>query len=525
MAKRGFLAGVTVLASAVALAAAGAPARAQTGTELLRASLNSDIRSTQPGGNRDFNTDVVLIHVVEGLVALNENAEPVPMLAESVDLSPDRLTYTFHLRSGVGFHNGQPLTSAEVLWSLKRYLLPATQWRCLPDVDGTSGIAKVVAVEAPDARTVTIRVEKPAALLLSTLARPDCGGTAILHPSSVGPDGSWIGPVGTGPYRLGEWRRGQYVELERFDGYAIRPGGTDGLAGGKRAEARRVRFLFIPDSSAAKAALLAGNIDVMSDIPAAELSELRARPEVSVLGVPTMGLTGFLFQTRDPLLKDERIRRAIALSLDAPEIVAGIVDRDAPPNPSPLPIASPFHSEAQSKRPPRDLTEAKRLLAQAGYRGQTIRMLTNRRYPNVYDASLAAQAMVAEAGIKMELDVLDWATTIDRYSRGDYQAMAFIYSSRLEPSLSYEMVSGPKDTQPRKVWEDAEALALIQKSMETTDKVARQAIFDDLFRLFMRQVPMVVLFNQVDYVAARKNIRGVKPWASAQLRLWNVSRD
>ena len=114
-----------ILLAGLAAAVLGAlPALAQ---EPLRALINSDIRSTQPGCNRDFNTDSVVLHMVEGLVALNERAAPVPMLAEKVDLSLDGRTYTFTLRSGVHFHNGAPFTSAEVLWSLRRYMDPAMQ--------------------------------------------------------------------------------------------------------------------------------------------------------------------------------------------------------------------------------------------------------------------------------------------------------------------------------------------------------------------------------------------------------------
>lgn len=517
------IAGALLLLPALLLpAAAQEPGR---GDYTLRVSQNSDIRSTQPGGNRDFNTDVVILHVVEGLVALDERIAVAPMLAERVDLSEDRRTYTFALRDGVTFHNGAPLTSAEVLWSLRRYMDPATGWRCLPDLNGSTGVARIADVAAPDPRTVTVTLAEPSALFLSILARPDCGGTGILHPSSIGPDGAWIRPVGTGPYTIGEWRRGQYVELERFDAYAPRGGARDGFAGAKAAYARRIRFVTIPDSSAAKAALMAGNIDVMADVPTPELADLRRRTDLQVASAPTMGMTALLMQTRDPLLRDPRIRRAVALSLDVPEIVGAVVGDGAPPNPSPIPGASAFHSPAQSVRPARDPAAVRKLLAEAGYRGQTIRMVTNRRYPNVYDAAVAAQAMAAEAGITIELEVLDWATQLDRYTRGDYQMMSFIYSPRLEPSLSYEMITGPKDSQPRKVWEDPRALDLLQRSTRETDPAARQAVFEQLFALFMEQVPAIVLFNQPDYAASGRRVRGVQPWASGHTRLWGVWRE
>lgn len=514
----------SVLLAAAAVAGLASAADAQRGDYMIRASLNSDIRSTQPGGNRDSNTDAVTQHMVEGLVAFLENTAVAPLLAERVALSEDRRTYTFTLRQGVTFHNGAPLTSAEALWSLRWYLTPATQWRCLPDLDGR-GIAKVVAMEAPDPRTVTITLERPTALFLPTLARPDCGGTAILHPSSLNADGAWRAPVGTGPYRLGEWRRGQYVELERFDAYASLPGPRDGFTGGKAAHAARVRFVVIPDASAAKAALISGAIDVMGDVAGSEAADLRARPGIVVRASPGMGLTGFLIQTRDPLLRDVRIRQALALSIDAEAIVSATMGEDTVQNPSPVPSASPFHSAAQSQRAPRDVAAARRLLAEAGYRGQPIRMITNRRYPNVYDAAVAAQSMALEAGLRIELEVLDWATQLDRYTRGDYQTMSFLYSARLDPSLSYEMLSGPKDMQPRKVWDDPEGLALIERSMQVTDEAARQAIFDDLFRRFTANVPAIVLYNQPDFLAWRQNIQGAAPWPSGHTRLWSVSRN
>jgi peptide/nickel transport system substrate-binding protein len=206
---------VSIIATSLGLGLAS-PALAAGDT--LRLRLNSDIRSLDPGTNRDGNTDIVQTHLFEGLVGFREDASVGPMLAEKIDVSEDGKTYTFTLRDGVKFSNGEPLTSEDVLFAWKRYTDPATGWRCLNEVDGR-GAVKVTNVEAKDGKTVVFTLEKPSALFLATLARPDCGGTGIFHKSSLGPDGKWKEPVTTAPFKLGEWKRGQYVELLRNENY------------------------------------------------------------------------------------------------------------------------------------------------------------------------------------------------------------------------------------------------------------------------------------------------------------------
>lgn len=185
-----------------ALAAALIAAGSAQATTLVVAEP-ADIRSTNPGVNRDNTTDGVVLNMVEGLVGYRENGTVGPLLADSVNVSDDGLTYTFKLRPGVKFHNGQPLTSADVLWSWKRYMDPATDWRCRSDFDGRNDI-NVTDVSAPDDHTVVMKINYPSAIFLDSLARTDCGMTAILHKDSVKADGSWDKPIGTGPFKLGE---------------------------------------------------------------------------------------------------------------------------------------------------------------------------------------------------------------------------------------------------------------------------------------------------------------------------------
>ncbi len=509
------------LAAAALVAATATVAAAPAAAEMITVATNADIRSTNPGVNRDDNTDAVILHIVEGLVAYREDGTVGPLLAERVETAEEGRAYTFHLRRGVKFHNGAEMSSADVLWSWNRLMDPKTDWRCRNEFDGR-GMFKVEAVEAPDAATVVMRIDRPSALFLATLARTDCGMTAVIHKDSVNADGSWARPVGTGPYKLGDWRRGQQVILDRFDDYASLPGPRDGYTGGKRPLVEQVKFLVVPDPSTVKAALLSGAVDA-ADVPDADIDELKTNPAVTLKSAPTPVMHGILIQTQDPVLADPRVRQAIAAALDTAEIVAAVSNGLGRPNQSIVSTASAYHGAVQRETVRHDPARARRLLAEAGYKGQPIKLIANKR-PVVpsFAVAVIAQAMMQAVGLNVDIEVLEWATQLDRYQKGTYQMMSFSYSARFDPALSYEQVSGPKDKQPRKVWDDAEGLRLLEQVMTVTDKGERQKRFDAMHRRFLETVPMIVLYNGIDTVAHSRRVRGYDPWLGAKPRLWEV---
>ncbi|HTC84170.1 MAG TPA: ABC transporter substrate-binding protein, partial [Rhizomicrobium sp.] len=438
-----------VVATGLFLAAllAARPAWAET---LLRARLNADIVSTMPGMRRDENTDAVLIHIVEGLVASREDGSVGAMLAKGWTVSPDGRVYTFALRDGVNFHNGAKLTAEDVLWSFHWYLEPKNHWRCLSALEGT--IAKIVSVIAPDRMTVRIALDRPAPLFLKTLSRADCGGTGILQRASVAVNGvTWIRPIGTGPFMLGDWRHGNYLELLRFPHYAARPGPGDGNAGGKHALVDRVRFLIIPDSSAAAAALMRGNLDLMDALDPNQLGIVRRDSAIRLVGAPVLDFYALLFQTQDPVLKDPRMRRAIALTIDRAGLAHAATNGTALADSSPVPVASPFYGHAESEMTEPNVAQARLLAAASGYKGQPIILTTNRRYPEMFDSAVLVQAMAARAGINLQIQIVDWATQVSLYSGGKYQAMSFAFSAKMDPSFNFDLLIGDKRKDARKV--------------------------------------------------------------------------
>jgi peptide/nickel transport system substrate-binding protein len=489
---------------------------------VLHVALNADILSTDPGVLRDENTDAVLLHVAEGLVAPRHDGSIAPMLASSWTVSADGRSYTFALRRGVTFHNGAAMTSADVVWSLRRYLSPATHWRCLSELTD-AGIGRVVAIDAPDRYTVKVALDRASPLFLTTLARPDCGQTAILQRASLGPDGRWRSPVGTGPFELAAWRHNQYIDLVRFPGYRPAAGPSDGDAGTKRALVDEVRIAIIPDASAAVAALLRGSLDILDGIDPAELSLIRRDPRLRIEMSPTMDFYGVLLQTTDPTLKQACLRRAIALTIDTAGLTKAITWGTASPDSSAVPVTSPYHGPVETQLRAPDIPQARRLLATCHYHGEAITLIANRRYPMMFNAAVLVQAMAAQAGIRLDIDTMDWASQLSHYLDGSYQSMVFAFSSKLDPALNFAQLIGEKAADPRKVWDTPEARALLAASMASNDPAARQRDFDLLTRALMRDVPAIVLFNSTRIAAIRPGVEGFSEWPAGEPRYWNVA--
>lgn len=506
--------------SLLALTALSAPAHAT----VLRAHIDADIRSTDPGVNRDGGTDAVVLHIVEGLVGYDAKGQPKPLLADTITVSDDGLRYTFKLRSDVKFHNGAPLTADDVVWSWQRFMNPKTGWRCLSDFDGRLR-TKVVEMTATDAHTVVYTLDRADPLFLDSLARSDCGGTGIVHRDSLNQDGTWNHPIGTGPFKFKEWRHREFVSLTKYEAYANRSQTPDGYVGAKRPLVDELRYVIITDSSTAKAALASGALDVISKFPYSEISEFKDNKQIAVTVAPQLAPTTLPIQTRDKVLGNAKLRQAIAAALDYEQLVAGVTYGLAKPNNSIVPVSSPFYSAVQAQGFKYDMARAKKLVAESGYKGERIVISTNKRNPANFDAALIAQAMMQQVGINAELEVLEWGAQQDRWQKGNYQMMSFSYSARMDASLSYEAIMGPKDTQPRKLWENPEAIALLEQAMQTADPAKRQSLYDNMHRLMLEDVPVIVLFNTLSAGAYRTSIKGYQSTIFSSPQYWEVEKD
>jgi peptide/nickel transport system substrate-binding protein len=313
------------------------------------------------------------------------------------------------------------------------------------------------------------------------------------------------------------------VELVRFPSYKSRGGERDGLTGGKTAVAEKVRFVVIPESASAKAALYSGAIDVRPDFASRDLEEVKARRDIKIGTSPTMELNGILFQVKDPLLQDVRIRRAISMAINRDELIDAITFGLVKPVQSPVPLASPYSGATQKAEWKQDVAGARKLLAEAGYKGQPIKMIVTKRYMSLYDGAVFVQAMAKEAGINIELEVLEWASQLDLYGKGDYQSMFFTSRHGSIRRSASRCSRGPRPPSRARFGTMTGARDLITRAMVVSEPQKRQELFDDLQRKFVEDLPMIPLWNSVDIAAWRSNVMGYETWPPSMPRLWNVS--
>ena len=498
---------------------AGQPST-QVSAHEIRVAEGEDTPTSMPGNvARNTATDNILGNVVESLVALRADLGVAPMLADSWDISPDGKSYTFHLRHGVLFHNGAPVTSAEVKWSFEFLMKRSSGFECRSVFDGSRGV-KVLAVTTPDPYTVVFELDRPYALFLKQMVDPRCP-LAVLHPSSVDSEGKWLKPVATGPYVFADWKRGQYVLLKPFAQYRPRAEPSSGTAGAKLAH-EDVRFVVIPDEAAQKSALAAGQIDAMT---IDENNLLPPDPRWHLVEGPSADPAVLLMQNRDPLLSDARMRRAIALALDLPGIVNAVTDGHARYNPSLIPDANRLYSPIDATGYTENLPEVKRLLAQAGYHGQTLKLETSRRFEHMYTLAVYVQSLLTKAGIRTELDIVEWGKQVSDFRSGRFQLMSFGYSARIDPALMFGDVLGDKSKTPMAQWENPAALTLLHSLQGVSDETARKQAFERLHQMMIADTPLLGMYYTPDLILVSSRLHGLTSWPMRRMRLFNVSKD
>ncbi len=414
-------------------------------------------------------------NLYEGLVQFAADGSVLPLLAQSWDISPDGLAYTFHLRPGVRFHDGTPFDAAAAKFSLERALAPDS---VNPQ---KSRLQAVRSIEVLDGGTVRVSLNRRSGGLLQSLA---WGSFVMVSPASAADNAGH--PVGTGPFLFSDWRRGDSLTVTRNAGYW-----------GAAPRLERVTFKFITDPSAAYAALMAGDVDAFDNYPAPEsFTQFAVDPRFAVFVGQTEMETILSLNNRNPPLNNVLVRRAIAYALDRRAIIDGAMFGYGATIGSHFPPRNPAYVDLTGQYP-HDPAKAKQLLTEAGYpQGFSVTLkLPPPSYARRGGEIIAAQ--LAAVGIRAQIENLEWAQWLDQvYARHDFD-MSIV--GHAEP-LDYDIYA--RDDYYFG-YSNPEFKALIAALDDTIDPEQRRTLLqrvqhtlaDDAVNGFLFQYPKLAVWN------------------------------
>ncbi|WP_342361814.1 ABC transporter substrate-binding protein [Terrarubrum flagellatum] len=394
----------SVAAGAIAAAQAGdafAQAPRKGGDAILAIaqappSLDAHITSAQASRN-------VTLHMYETLFARDENATPVPELAEGVNISADGRTYTFPIRKNVKFHNGKELDAKDVAASIDRYRKVGASPALVSAIDK---------IDASGASELTIRLKQPQSTFLDNISSPRAP-IAIYPASEAAKEAGKIEYIGTGPYKFVEYKPDSHVKITRYDGYAFNPKGKqerDGFAGKKEAFIDTVTFRFMPEMGARVSAMEAGEIHHNETVDGPTAKRLASDKRFTIYKVLPFAVQAIKFNQAKAPGSDVNFRLAVQAALDMEEIMgisyADIYQLDA----SWLYPGHAFYSKAGAEKYNKaDLKLGKELLAKSGYKGEKLTFITDAFRPNV-DVATVFQQRLKDIGVNVEVAVNDWPT-------------------------------------------------------------------------------------------------------------------
>jgi peptide/nickel transport system substrate-binding protein len=418
--------------------------------------------------------------VFDSLVRKDEHFELQPWLAKSWE-TPDVLTYVFHLRNDVHFHDGRPLTSADVKYTLDTILqgkvisVKANAYLTYDHVD------------APDPQTLVIHLKKPDPALLWNLSD---GGFGVV-PAGSGRD-FWQHPVGSGPFEFVSQEQDKDVLLARASS-SWQP----------LPSIQNLRFAVVPDATTRALELQKGSADaVINALPADTVYAMRRDGNLQIDSGPGTTLVYLTFNTRDPVLRDARVRNAIALAINRPLIIGSLYRDEARIAESILP---PEHWawNGDVNRHAYDPIAANALLDQAGYRRKADGYRFHLGMKTSTDESSRLLAMVvqqqlADVGIALDVRSFEFATFYADISRGTFQIAPSRWIGGNEaPDIfrySFATASFPPHGANRGFYANTQIDRLLAEAASTADRAQQQALYGDVQKILARDMPTINLW-------------------------------
>ncbi len=496
---RQFFGSLGMAALAATMLAGAGSVHAQDDTLVVGAAVFTDSISPAAGG---YITLSLVYQTWEPLVARDAEDKLVPALAQRWEtLSPTH--WRFHLRPGVKWHDGTPFTAADVKFTLDYVTDPKTVYV------RKGRIAGLVATEVVDANTVDIRTAAPAPLLLRGLADIPIEQKAITE--KLGQKEAHRKPVGTGPWKYGEWVAGDHYDLTANADYW---GGPPAM--------KRLRIRTISEGATRVASLIAGETHVIEEVPVDLLPSIERRRNLKVDAIESSVSLVLTFDTRKPPFDDVRVRRAVDFAIDKKTLLQQMLGGYGSVLDGQLVTRATFGHNPNITARPFDPAKAKALLAEAGHaKGFDIKINTlSGRYLSDVDIANAAAGMMTEVGVRASVNVVEggvWSQLDRNKEQGPmYQIGWFSVGDADFNTVWYT------DASKRNYWSNAEFNRLWQEGRSTLDEEARRKIYHRMMAIMHEEVPSVFLFGLPRISARSANVEGWQPSRDSLLRLHKV---
>ena len=449
--------------------------------------IGRDIAMLDAQVDNTGNSDRYAWQLFDNLYTFDKKGMLKPQLATNVTPSADGMEYRFTLRKDVKFHNGEPMTSADVKYSFERILDPAVKSTRRPYFADT-----VDSVSAPDKYTVVVRMKKPDAVFMNKIAAFVAIVPKAYTESLPSVEAFSRAPVGAGPYKFVSHKIGQSVELERFDEYY-----------GDKPGIKRLIFKFVPEASNRVNALLKNEVDMADGIAPVDVARVKATPGLDVVSVPMGSPLNVRLYANVPgtPLNDKRVRLALNHAIDTQAIIKNVMHGIGQPLTSYISAYYPIGVDPALKPFKYDPALARKLLADAGYpKGFETELLSPTSYPK--EVTEAVAAYWSAIGVRAKVRLLDypaWNRLNNTHKSGPMTVMQ--YSNAMYDPITPIAGTASKNG----TWSDyfnPEVEKLIEETNGTSDPAARDKLFRQIAKL-LRDDGHAVLISELFSVFAK----------------------
>lgn len=471
-----------------ALAQEATPAAARSGTLLF--GKPQEAVGLDPAMVTAASSFQITAPVYEQLVAFDANNEPQPELATSWE-NPDDTTFVFHLREGVTFHDGRPLTAADVKYSFDRILDPdnASPW--------LSQFEPIESIEVIDDLTVQLNLRQAYGPLLATLGSP----YAAIVPEGEADLQSTM--IGTGPFALETYTQDVETVLTANDAYWEE--GVPRLEG--------ITYRILPDEAARLAAIRTGEINLTSLANPTAVSLASREEGVQVVSQETTDYYLLGFNTEQAPLDDVRVRQAISLAVDRQALLDAVFFGEGqltgPIVPTLGDWATPL-DQLPFFAP--DPARAAELLAEAGLEGGfELSIMASPLYPEFISIALVLQSQLQAAGITVMLDQVEWGTFIERWRERDFSAFVSFNGSGNDPDRALFPAFSTGGSVNAFQFSDPEVDRLLEEARATFDVDQRRELYQQVEQMIAEAAPALFLSTRMAYYALGDNVQGFEP--------------